>query len=54
MTRGKKTEKQEKELRKRTRLIAKATAGDKDAAWKLAEQYKITKVYSQEEITERS
>ena len=54
MTRAKKTEEQEKVIRGRAGLIQRAKAGDKDAARKLAERYNITKVYSQEEIDERS
>ena len=54
MTWGKKTEKQVREIRRRTKLIERAKAGDKDATRELAEQYMITKVYSQEEIDSRS
>ena len=63
MAQAKKTETQKRqevketrkrEFRRRTKLIERAKAGDKDAARKLAEQYRITKVYSQKEIDSRS
>ena len=51
---AKKTEEQEKVIRERAALIQRAKAGDEDAAQELAERYKITKVYSQEEIDSRA
>ena len=60
MTEAKKTptqvrkEKEERQTRKRSKLIESAKAGDKNAARELTEQYNITKVYSQKEIDERS
>jgi len=42
------------QIRKRQALIEKAKAGDNDASRELAEKFRITKVYSQEEIDSRS